>query len=303
MNIGTNLHGRLRNTSLPYSHGLLPLFEGVVNSIHALEEADLASDKGWIQVAIDRAAVSRDLLDSNETEQEARARGEIVGFTISDNGIGFNDENFEAFMTLDTDHKVAKGGRGIGRLLWLKAFDRAIIRSRFVDAAANLKERSFTFGVTGVTGASVVTLDKSAERETTIRLVGFDKHYRAHSRKTGEAIANAMLEHCLWYFVRVGGAPTIVIEDAGENIALGELFDHHTHSLAVPEQARVKDRVLELLHVKLRASSSTVHAIAYCADNRLVLEESLRGESLVCTVNSPTKPANSPTFVTSVLHS
>ena len=35
----TNLRGRLRNTSLPKSNGLFPLFEAVVNSIHSIEDA------------------------------------------------------------------------------------------------------------------------------------------------------------------------------------------------------------------------------------------------------------------------
>ena len=38
MSLHTNLQGRLRNTSLPKNHGLLPVFEAVVNSIHSLEE-------------------------------------------------------------------------------------------------------------------------------------------------------------------------------------------------------------------------------------------------------------------------
>lgn len=38
MSLQTNLKGRLRNTSLPKSHGLMPVFEAVVNSIHSIEE-------------------------------------------------------------------------------------------------------------------------------------------------------------------------------------------------------------------------------------------------------------------------
>ena len=38
MSMETNLQGRLRNTSLPYNQGLLPLFEAVINSIHSIEE-------------------------------------------------------------------------------------------------------------------------------------------------------------------------------------------------------------------------------------------------------------------------
>ncbi|WP_276508133.1 hypothetical protein [Endozoicomonas acroporae] len=40
MSLHTNLAGRLRNTNLPKSHGLLPVFEAVVNSIQSLEEAN-----------------------------------------------------------------------------------------------------------------------------------------------------------------------------------------------------------------------------------------------------------------------
>ena len=34
----SNLKGRLRNTNLPKSNALLPLFEAVVNSIHSIDE-------------------------------------------------------------------------------------------------------------------------------------------------------------------------------------------------------------------------------------------------------------------------
>ncbi|WP_163370861.1 hypothetical protein [Endozoicomonas acroporae] len=43
----------------------------------------------------------------------------------TNNGVGFNDANIASFETLDSDHKIDKGCRGIGRLLWLKAFDIA----------------------------------------------------------------------------------------------------------------------------------------------------------------------------------
>ncbi|MCY4290542.1 MAG: hypothetical protein OXC72_02130 [Roseovarius sp.] len=38
MSMKENLNGRLRNASLPINHGLLPLFDAVVNSIHSIEE-------------------------------------------------------------------------------------------------------------------------------------------------------------------------------------------------------------------------------------------------------------------------
>ena len=118
---------------------------------------------------------------------------------------------------------------------------------------------------------------EDAKRQTTVSLLGFDAGYRTKSRKTAEAIAKAMLEHCLWHFVREGGCPRIVLEDDGEQIRLDEVFDQHMHSSAVGQQAILKDRRFDLLHVKLRTSAATRHAIAYCANNRLVLEERLEG--------------------------
>ena len=199
MNIRTNLHGRLRNTTLPQSSGLLPLFEAIVNSIHALEEAQIPPERGLIRVVIERAP---DLFDVDDGKvKDSSARSNIVGFIVTDNGIGFDEANFNAFMTLDTEYKVQKGGRGIGRLLWLKAFERVNVVSRFSNDKGELKQRSFSFGSNGVTDGAVEDAEGEAQRETTIHLVGFDSRYRDHSRKMGDAIANAMLEHCLWYFV------------------------------------------------------------------------------------------------------
>jgi hypothetical protein len=116
MDVATNLNGRLRNTSLPFTHGLLPVFEAVINAVHAIEEAGLESVDGRIEVAIERTKTLFDLEDS-ASKKGASLAGDIVNFTVRDNGVGFTDDNFQAFLTLDTEHKASKGGRGIGRLL------------------------------------------------------------------------------------------------------------------------------------------------------------------------------------------
>ena len=55
----------------------------------------------------------------------------IYGFVVTDNGEGFHDKNMEAFETLDTEHKSIYGGRGVGRLLWLKAFKKVEVVSHY----------------------------------------------------------------------------------------------------------------------------------------------------------------------------
>lgn len=46
------------------------------------------------------------------------AKGKITGFRSTDNGIGFNDANMESFLTLDSEYKASRRGRGVSRLLW-----------------------------------------------------------------------------------------------------------------------------------------------------------------------------------------
>ncbi len=111
MSLQTNLKGRLRNTSLPKSNGLMPVFEAVVNSIHSIEEKGNLGAGGKITLHIHRAAQA--VLDIG-----AKATSPIVGFTISDNGCGFDNTNFASFETLDSDHGFCGFGFFYSTRLW-----------------------------------------------------------------------------------------------------------------------------------------------------------------------------------------
>jgi hypothetical protein len=216
--IGTNLPGRVRNVSLAPSNGLMPLFEAVSNSIHAIEECGRAPEDGRIKIEIKRSAPHLPL-----DQDDKAVQGDIDAFTITDNGVGFDEPNFRSFRTLDSEHKVNKGGRGVGRLLWLKAFEAVSIESVFKDDDGKYKRRSFTFGAAaGVTGGTPESIDGRAQRRTTISLNGFRDRYRQQSYKTAAAIGAAIVEHCLWYFVRPGGTTRIVVEDGAEALQLRE---------------------------------------------------------------------------------
>src|SRR5690349_16172329 len=86
------------------TEALQPLFEAVSNAMHAIEDRydDKAIREGRIDITISNLKTPSSI--------------EIV---ISDNGIGINDDRFKAFATADTDFKLQKGGKGVGRLLWL----------------------------------------------------------------------------------------------------------------------------------------------------------------------------------------
>jgi hypothetical protein len=277
MSMDTNLHGRLRNTSLPASSGLMPLYEAVVNSIHAIEEVAIPMSKGRITVTVLRGT-QQSLDFKDDGASDAATKEPIVGFRITDNGIGFNDDNMSSFRTLDSEHKVEKGGRGVGRLLWLKAFKRVIVESIFDQAKGKRCRRTFTFNAAqGVNEEVAVDAPAKSQRLTRVHLDGFEKRYRDASLKTAPSIANSLFEHCLWYFVREGSAPEIELVDGEEAISLTEVYEGHMASKAVTETVTIKNRSFALTHIRL-SSTSRPHAIALCAASRLVKEESLNGK-------------------------
>ena len=272
MSIHTNLQGRLRNTSLSKSHGLFPVFEAVVNSIHSIEEKGNLASLGQITLECIRSQQESLRLDASNTS-------EIVGFLVRDNGIGFDDANMESFETLDSDHKIDKGCRGVGRLLWLKAFALTEVSSVYRTANGEMLQRSFTFDAKhGVRRSEPIKAEKGTDTHTQIKLTGFEEGYRSHSPKTARSIATALLEHCLWYFVRDDGAPHIFVKDGEERIALDDLYDQYMHSSAQPESIVIKGQPFELTHIKFRALANAKHSISLCAANRLVKEESIQGK-------------------------
>ncbi|HFG2042750.1 TPA: ATP-binding protein [Vibrio cholerae] len=270
MSLQTNLKGRLRNTSLPKSHGLMPVFEAVVNSIHSIEEKG-NSDTGKVVLRINRA--TQESLDF-----DAKSLPPILGFTITDNGCGFDETNFKSFETLDSDHKIDKGCRGVGRLMWLKVFDLVEVESHFIDVDSQLKKRVFRFNDKSGVHSENVQVATEQQSGTQIKLVGFDESYRKQVPTKGLTVANQLLEHVLWYFVRQGSAPNIQVEDAGEIFELDSLLEEHMHESALLETIKIRDYAFDLTHIKFRASVNKKHQLALCAANRLVKEESIQGK-------------------------
>ena len=271
MSMKTSLSGRLRNTSLPANNGLMPLFEAVVNSIHSIEEFSNDMSAGSISVEIIRS--SQGSLDLKKADQVEK----IVGFKITDTGIGFNDLNMESFETLDTDHKVDKGCRGVGRLLWLKAFKRVKVQSVYQNGDL-LFSRAFTFSANLGVNDIVNSSENISERKTTVELQDFGETYRAAAPKTLNSISKSLLEHCLWYFVREGGAPAIIVKDGADEILLDELYDEYMHDSAQTEEVEVYGEAFSITHIKFRASSAKSHALSFCAANRPVREEILNNK-------------------------
>ena len=276
MDLNTNLRGRLRNTNLPKVHGLMPVYEAVVNSIHSIEEK-----KNNLKTY--HEAITLEIIRSSQQtlEQVQNQLQPIIGFKIIDDGCGFDDVNFKSFTTLDSDHKIEKGCRGVGRLLWLKAFKSVKISSVFLNGDDCLYRRKFSFNdLDNVYDDSLEKLLIGHKEETgsVIELRGFEEKYRKVVPKRAQLIANSLLEHCLWYFVREGGVPDISVKDGSNAYNLQELFEEYMHSSAVRQSIDIQGNKFDLTHIRFRASANKSHQLALCAASRLVKEESITGK-------------------------
>jgi hypothetical protein len=62
-------------------------------------------------------------------------------FSVSDTDFGFTDANYDCFNTVDSPYKASYGGKGLGRFLWLKAFEHVESDSHYRIAASGLLHR------------------------------------------------------------------------------------------------------------------------------------------------------------------
>ena len=226
-NMESLLKGRLRNTHLPLSNALTPLFEGIVNSIHAVEDDAAAGGRKVRQHQI-TVRMERSPQKALQLDAKALPREPIQAFEIEDDGVGFTGANWKSFQVLDSLEKASRGCRGIGRLTWLKVFDRVQIDSLYSEGGT-LFRRKFSFDPEqSVQLVSNEAVSPQAKR-TVVRLEGFDHRFADSAPKSARPIAMAILEHCLWYFVREQGAPKILVVDREDRIDLDDLFDEHMH--------------------------------------------------------------------------
>jgi len=269
--IKTSLPGRIKNTDLPSSNGLNPLFEAIVNSIQAIEMRGLPAGKGLIKIEIIREPE----LQFEGDGKRGRPRNErIESFRVTDNGIGFNDENMDSFETLDSPYKADMGCRGLGRILWLKAFERVEIDSVFNNDVEFIRRKVIMTEETIFREED--TPSESSAHATSVYLHGFKTQYREAVSKGGEAIARAIVEHCLLYFFRDGGAPEIVLVDDNLKIPLQGIYEEYHQKNTKGDDFIIKGRKFLLSHARVKPSVAGSHAVRFTADNRLVKTEVLR---------------------------
>ncbi|MFY9822051.1 MAG: hypothetical protein WAM82_11765 [Thermoanaerobaculia bacterium] len=265
-----DLAGRLRNTKVAVQDAFLPLFETVVNSIHATEERFGAevSTKGRVEVEVLRVpqlplpgVVGRPPVEL------------IESFSVIDNGSGFTDANLDSFETADSSAKLTLGGKGIGRFTWLVVFKKAEVESTFLDSTGRLRRRSFAFcpSETGITNYQESDADDTADLRTCIRLSGVQPPYAEILGRGPEVIADRIFEHCFNYFA-LNRCPVVRVIDARADGLLDLTVNNRLAELDIesPEPLRLGNHELRLRHVWQKYASGRKHMGHLCADERVV---------------------------------
>lgn len=263
-----DLQGRINNTVLPLGKPLLPVFEALVNSIHAIEDAGIKDGK--ITITIRR--------DENQAVMASEKKYRTIKhFEIEDNGIGFTDAQYSSFNTSDTTLKKNRGAKGIGRFMWLKAFGRVRVTSTFKDGS-QMKERTFTFSLPGE-GVSGQTLKAATSKtlSTTVILEDFATTYEKNCPKKLDTIAERVIEHCLSYFLSPT-CPTITLKDDDEAIDLNSLFDSTIKGATKSERFSIKGKKFEIKHIRLYQADALEHTLHFCANSRDVRSVTLHSK-------------------------
>ena len=268
MPITVNVAGQVGQIKLSSTKALWPLFETVVNSIQSLEDTDIPIEEKKIVIDAIRPEEVQTRQDSQGNIVEDPAH--FVAFQVTDNGNGFNKTNYQSFLEAYSQLKVKRGCKGIGRFLWLKAFDRASINSTYYeDGKYHLRSFDFTLeGVRPEQNNKILDIE-DAQSQTIVSLLGFKNPYRDSVAYNLESLAKKLIEHCLPYFI-TGACPQIILQDnRGENYNLVDYYNEQYKDSLNQDELEVKGENYTLYHMLL-SEGADKHELHFCANSREV---------------------------------
>ncbi|MQR02325.1 Shedu immune nuclease family protein [Glaciimonas soli] len=259
--------GRINNLQLPRTQPYIPIFECLVNSIEAM--VDLPKTyPSRIDVTIDHDVRQHNIHGVDDVASS------IQNITVTDTGIGFNDQNYQAFFLSDSTNKVARGNKGIGRFTWLKVFENARVESNYLDGD-EWSQREFDFLKTksGIENEKVIKA-KSKQYRTSVKLLSLRSEYQKHFPKNLETISRKIIDHLLIYFVS-GDCPQIWLHDnlGSQSLNVNQVFADEIRSSVTELNFTVKEWPFIARIVKYHSSASKQHSVSYCAHSREVLSQ------------------------------
>lgn len=201
-----NITNRVRKLPKPSNNtqGLQPLFEAVSNAFFAIEDR-------FGEAKIQSGRVVIDITNLSDPKK--------ITIAVTDNGIGLDDARFDAFCTIDTDFKKTKGGKGVGRLFWLDAFEDIAVTTIYRHDS-KLKSRGFRFHLRNdaqiVPDATIAARSSERGTGTSIAFRGL-RHddYARYFPKRSDTFLRYFSAHFISDFL-VGNCPSVFVTIDGK---------------------------------------------------------------------------------------
>jgi len=252
----------VENVDLTPKDSMLPLFECVINSIISLKQSSIPKNEREIQIKITRGDIPiQTSLDNIRT---------IDSITISDNGIGFTEKNYNSFQTPLSNINKDFGCKGIGRFTVLAAFESMRIRSNYLENG-KWYYREFTCDATN----EVIPIkhDESEEKKykTNVEILHcFNPIIKDKTALSISSISSEIMQHCLIYYLS-DDLPLIRIFDTEDNKGevINELFER---------VSKEKEKIFNIGEFSFKAyftktikeGNRKINYIYYCANSRVV---------------------------------
>jgi hypothetical protein len=181
LTLNVDIRDVIKNYDLKDDEGFLfCLFEAISNSLYC------CIDNSDISIAIN---LYRDYKANEVIKNEDNF---IYGFTVTDNGVGFTNENYDKFTKTiyKTNHD---GGKGLGRISFLKVFEYVHIDSTFKNNS-KLYNRTFDFSREKVKDTKKEAVDGTPIK-TTITFKGLKSNFLDDTKRNMEYFSDEVLRH------------------------------------------------------------------------------------------------------------
>lgn len=264
MSFRFNLNGQLQAFSLPPYKALWSLFETVVNAIQSIEDSE-NKECGKVFIKAERDSVQQINIDGTATNAP------FVSFVVKDNGAGFGKDNYDSFCEAYSTLKLKKGCKGIGRFLWLKAFENVHIVSSYKEKGTWFI-REFDFNMKREIDPEDNVKENLGEHiwNTEVRLENCIEKYQRKFPVTMDILAKKIIEHCFLYFLSASKCPQIILMDSnGTELNLNSMFEETFKDNLHCDELNIKNETFRLYHIQMR-EGAIKHELHLCANSREV---------------------------------
>jgi hypothetical protein len=250
----------IETVDLTPKDAMLPLLECVVNSIISLIKSTQANKE--IQIKIIRGDLP--------TQTNINNIKTIQSIIITDNGIGFNNDNFKSFETPFTKINKEYGCKGIGRFTVLAAFGSLRIRSNYFEDK-QWKYREFLCDAENEITPIEYKDSENKVYKTTIEMLDcFNPIIKDKTAISIQEISQEIMQHCLIYYLS-DELPLIRIFETEDNT--GEVINDLFNKLSKERERsfEVDKQSFKAYIIKtLKEGNRKNHYVYYCANSRVV---------------------------------